>query len=245
MKDFLKDIVAHTQALGNIDLIKITGTDTETVINSLSEDRTVILEAKFKNVHPDFIGTFGMPNLGKLKTILGVDEYNENAVITVNKPTDSATGAQVPSGLHVENARGDFKNDYRYMSAGVVNDKLKSVKFRGVKWSVEFEPTVQNIQRMRFQAAVNSEHSSFTAKTEGGNLKFFFGDPTSHAGDFVFQAGVTGTFNKSQLQWPVSTVLSILALPGDKMFRMSEEGASMITVDSGLIEYNYILPAQT
>jgi len=26
---------------------------------------------------------------------------------------------------------------------------------------------------------------------------------------------------------------------------MSEQGASMISVDSGLVEYNYILPAQT
>ena len=46
MQDYLKDIVAHTQALGNIDLIKITGDQNETLINSISEDRSVILEAK-------------------------------------------------------------------------------------------------------------------------------------------------------------------------------------------------------
>jgi hypothetical protein len=244
MQDYLKDIVQHTQALGNIDLIKITGSQDETVINSISEDRSVILEAKFKTVNPDFVGTFGMPNLSKLKTILGIDEYRENAKITVNTQTDGE-GAVVPSGLHFENAAGDFKNDYRYMTAGVINDKLKSVKFRGVKWSVQFEPTVQNIQRMRFQAAANSEETTFTAKTENGDLKFFFGDPNSHAGNFVFQAGVQGNFTKTQWHWPVQTVLGILALPGNKTFHMSEEGASMISVDSGLIEYNYILPAQT
>lgn len=244
MQDFLKDIVQHTQALGNIDLIKITGDQNETLINSISEDRSVILEAKFKTAHPDFVGTFGMPNLGKLKTILGIDEYRENAKITVNTQTDTE-GKSVPSGLHFENAAGDFKNDYRYMTEGVINDKLKAVKFKGVSWNVEFEPTVQNIQRMRFQAAANSEETTFTAKTENGDLKFFFGDPNSHAGNFVFQAGVNGSYNKIQFHWPVQTVLGILALPGDKKFHMSEQGASMITVDSGLIEYNYILPAQT
>lgn len=244
MQDYLKDIVAHTQALGTIDLIKITGDQNETLINSISEDRSVILEAKFKTAHPDFIGTFGMPNLGKLKTILGIDEYRENAKITTNTQTDTE-GKVVPCGLHFENAAGDFKNDYRYMTEGVINDKLKAVKFKGVSWNVEFVPTTQNIQRMRFQAAANSEETTFTAKTEGSDLKFFFGDPNSHAGNFVFQAGVNGSYNKIQFHWPVQTVLGILALPGDKKFHMSEQGASMISVDSGLIEYNYILPAQT
>jgi len=244
MQDYLKDIVQHTNGLGGIDMIKIVGTADTIEISTISEERTVILEAKFKDPHPDFIGTFGMPNLGKLKTILGIEEYAKDAKITVNKQTD-ANGDTVPSGLHFENAAGDFKNDYRYMNSMVINDKLKSPKFRGVKWNVEFTPTVQNIQRLRYQAAANSEETTFTAKTENGDLKFFFGDPTSHAGNFVFQAGVAGNFTRTQFHWPVGVVLAILALPGDKAFKISEDGASMITVDSGLIEYNYIIPALT
>jgi len=244
MQDYLKDIVQHTNGLSGIDMIKITGTANGTEINTISEERTVILEAQFKNPHPDFIGTFGMPNLGKLKTILGIDEYSKDAKITVNKQTD-ANGDTMPSGLHFENAAGDFKNDYRYMSASVINDKLRSPKFRGTNWSVEFVPTVQNIQRLRYMASANSEETTFTAKTENGDLKFFFGDPNSHAGNFVFQAGVAGNFTRTQFHWPVGVVLSILALPGDKTYKLSDDGATMITVDSGLIEYNYILPAQT
>ena len=244
MKSILKDIVAHTYALGSIDMIKIVGTENDTLINGISEDRSMVLEAKFNTVHPDFIGTFGMPNLGKLKTILSIDEYNEGEKITINKQADS-DGNILPSGLHFENAAGDFKNDYRYMGEGVINDKIKAVKFRGARWNVEFEPTVQNIQRMRFQAAANSEEAMFKAKIENGDLKFFFGDPNSNTGSFVFQAGVAGNFTKSQFKWPVNTVLAILALTGDKTFRMSDEGATMITIDSGLVTYNYIIPAQT
>ena len=244
MQDYLKDIVQHTNGLGNIDLIKITGTSDATLINSVSEDRSVILEAKFKNPHAGFIGTFGMPNLGKLKTILGIEEYRENAKITINTQTNSA-GEKVACGIHFENKLGDFKNDYRFMDANVINDKLKTVKFKGVKWGVDFEPTVAGIQRLRFQASANSEETTFTAKTDNGNLVFFFGDPTSHAGNFVFQPGVSGSFTKTQWHWPVNVVMNILALPGDKTFKMSDEGASKITVDSGLIEYDYIIPAQT
>jgi len=244
MQDYLKDIVQHTNGLGNIDLIKITGTATETLINSVSEDRSVILEARFKNPHPDFVGTFGMPNLGKLKTILGIEEYAKDAKITINTQKNS-NGDTVPCGIHFENAAGDFKNDYRYMDANVINDKLKTVKFKGVQWGVDFVPTVAGIQRLRMQASANSEETTFTAKTESGNLVFYFGDPTTHAGNFVFQAGVSGSFTKTSWHWPINVVMGILALPGDKTFKMSDAGASKITVDSGLIEYDYILPAMT
>jgi hypothetical protein len=185
-----------------------------------------------------------MPNLGKLKTILGIEEYSKDAKITINTQQNSA-GETVPCGIHFENKAGDFKNDYRYMNADVINDKLKTVKFKGVQWGVDFVPTVAGIQRLRMQASANSEETTFTARTENGNLVFFFGDPTTHAGNFVFQAGVSGSFTKTAWHWPVNVVMGILALPGDKTFKMSDAGASKITVDSGLIEYDYILPAQT
>jgi hypothetical protein len=242
MQDFLKDIVSHTHGLGIIDLVKITGTEDDTVINAVAEDRSVIVEARFKSAHPDFIGVFGMPNLGKLKTILGIPEYRENAQLSINR--QDRNGESIPAGVHFQNAAGDFKNDYRFMAAEIINDKLKAVKFKGVKWGVDFVPTNANIQRLKFQASANSEETTFVAKTENGDLKFFFGDASSHAGNFVFQAGVSGTIAKAW-NWPVAAVISILNLSGDKTFKISDEGAAMITVDSGLAEYSYIIPAQT
>ena len=39
--------------------------------------------------------------------------------------------------------------------------------------------------------------------------------------------------------------MSILNLTGDKTMRISDQGALQITVDSGITEYEYILPAQS
>ena len=242
MRDYLLDIVKNTYGLGIIDLVKIAGTDTETNIEALAEDRSVIVQAKLNGPVPEFIGTFGMPNLGKLNTILGISEYKDNAKISLTK--QDRNGEQVPVGLHFENAAGDFKNDYRFMSQEIVNDKLKTVKMRTVTWNVEFEPTVANIQRLKFQASANAEELNFTAKTEGSDLKLFFGDHSSHAGNFVFQSGITGSLTKGW-SWPVNAVMAILSLAGDKTFRISDEGAAQITVNSGLATYNYILPAQS
>jgi len=239
--DYLKDITLHTHGLGIIDTVKVTGTNDETLIDAMSEDRSVIVTAKTKRPLKEFVGQFGMPNLAKLNVILGIPEYKEDAKITVTTQTrDSET---YPTGLHFVNKVGDFKNDYRFMTAALINEALKSVKFKGVKWDVEFSPTNQSIQRLKFMAQANSDENTFVAKTEGGDLKFYFGDHSTHAGDFSFATGITGKVAKG-FHWPVAVVQSILNLPGDKTYRISDEGATQITVDSGLTVYNYILPAQ-
>ena len=243
MKDHLLDIVQHTHGLGNINLVKIVGTQDETTLEAIAEDRSVILHAKFKGPIADFIGTFGMPNLGKLQTVLNIPEYKEDANITVNK--QDKNGEMVPVGVRFENKVGDFKNDYRFMSSDIFTDQMKKTsKMRPVNWTVDVVPTNASIQRLRFQASANSEENNFVVKTENNELKFYFGDHSSHAGNFVFQTGVSGKLTKSWA-WPVAVVISILSLPGDKTFKISDEGAAMITVDSGIAEYNYMLPAQT
>jgi hypothetical protein len=239
MKDHLLDLVEHTLKLGCIDLVKITGDDKSTVINGIAEDRSVVVEGAFAAPVADFIGNFGMPNLPKLRILLSLPEYQENAKLSI---TRKDTGA--PDGINFENASGDFKNNYRFMASEIVNEKLKTVKFKGVNWNIEFTPTVAAIQRLKMQAQANAEEVNFQAKTDNGDLKFFFGDHSTHAGNFVFHADVTGTLKRAW-SWPIATVISILDLTGDKVFRISDDGAAMITVDSGLAVYNYILPAQS
>lgn len=239
MKDHLLDLVEHTLKLGVIDLVKITGDDKETNIAGLAEDRSVVIEGKFAGPVADFIGNFGMPNLSKLNVLLNLQEYKDNAKLSV---TRKATGE--PDGINFENATGDFKNNYRFMASEIVNEKLKTVKFKGVNWNIEFEPTVASILRLKMQAQANAEEVNFQAKTENGDLKFFFGDHSTHAGNFVFQSGVTGQLKRAWA-WPIKTVISILDLTGDKTFKISDDGAAMITVNSGLATYNYILPAQS
>ena len=241
MRDYLLDLVEHTYDLGCIDTIKISGNATETLITGVAEDRSVVIDGKFLVPVADFLGTFGMPNLSKLKILLNLGEYKENARIAVVR--QDRNGEQMPVGLHFQNAAGDFKNDYRFMTAEIVEEKLKTPKFKGVTWHVEFEPMVAGIQRLKMQASANSEELNFKAKTDGSDLKFFFGDHSTHAGEFVFQAGISGAL-KHAWSWPVKQFISIMDLTGDKIVRISDDGAAQITVNSGIAEYNYILPAQ-
>ena len=242
MKDISQDIVAHTHALGFLNIVKVNGDDAQTGIDSMAEDRSVILQANTKAPQIEMKGTFGMPNLNKLDIHLKCPEYKDGATIDV--VTADRNGSTIPVGIHFENKAGDFKNDYRFMNADIINEKLKTVKFKGASWDVEVAPTIANVQRFKLQATANAEETVFTVITDGTNLKFKFGDASTHAGEFIFAANITGSL-KNEWAWPVAQVMAILNLDGDKVMRISDQGAMQIAVDSGLAQYEYILPAQS
>lgn len=243
IKDILQDIVAHTHALGFINIIKVTGTSTETVIESMADDKTCIISAKTHLPVPEFTGTFGMPNLDKINLHLKNPEYQKNAKIEVI--SGNSDGNSMLTALHFENETGDFQNDYRFMSQQLINEKLKEVKFKGANWEVTCNPTVAAINRLKLQAAANNTETLFKIKTENNNLVFSFGDPSvEYDGSFVFHSDVTGKL-KHMWAWPILHVQSILNLDGEITMKISDSGAMQIIIDSGLIEYSYILPAMT
>jgi hypothetical protein len=241
MKDFLQDLVAHTHSLGFLPLLKVIADDKETLIESTAEDRSVILNAKTKDPVEGLEGTFGMPDLNKLDIHLKCPEYKENFEISVI--VQQRNGEDIPTGLHFKNGTGDFTNDYRFMNSDIISEKMKSVKFKGAKWDIEFSPTMASIQKLKFQAVATDE-PTFQITTENNNLMFSFGDASTHAGRFIFQEGVSGNL-KQTWSWGISSVQSILNLNGDKTMRISDVGALQITVDSGIAVYEYILPAQS
>ena len=241
MKDILQDVVAHTHALGFLSLVKVTN-DESTQIDSMAEDRSVIMSAETANPVAEFVGTFGMPNLDKLALHLKNPEYKDNAKIDVVQA--ERNGETVPTHIHFENASGDFQNDYRFMNKAIIEEKLKTVKFKGASWAVEFQPSIASIARMKLMSAAHSEEPTFNVKTVDGNLVFSFGDASTHAGEFVFQHNVGGALQHTW-SWPVAQVQSILNLDGELTMSISDQGAMKISVDSGMVKYDYILPAQS
>ena len=241
MKDILQDVVAHTHALGFLSLVKVNNEE-GTSIDSMAEDRSVILSAETKAPVAEFKGTFGMPNLDKLALHLKNPEYKDNAKIEVVQA--ERNGETVPTHIHFENAAGDFQNDYRFMNKAIIEEKLKTVKFKGAQWNVSFQPSMASIARMKLMSAAHPEEPTFNVKTKDGNLVFSFGDASTHAGEFVFQHGIEGALQHTW-SWPVAQVQSILSLDGDITMSISDQGAMKISVDSGMVKYDYILPAQS
>ena len=241
MKDILQDIVAHTHSLGFLSLVKVSN-ENSTAIDSMAEDRSVILSAETHTPVAEFKGTFGMPNLDKLALHLKNPEYQKDAKIDVIEA--ERNGETIPTHIHFENAAGDFENDYRFMNKAIIEEKLKTVKFKGASWTVTCTPSMASIARMKLMSAAHNEEPTFNVRTTDGNLVFSFGDASTHAGEFVFQHGVEGTLAHTW-SWPVAQVQAILNLDGDATMSISDQGAMQISVDSGMVKYDYILPAQS
>jgi hypothetical protein len=242
MKDILQDIVAHTHSLGFLSVVKVTN-DGSTVIESMAEDRSVILSATTHTPVAEFKDyIFGMPNLDKLNLHLKNPEYKDNAKLEVVEGTRN--GETIPTQIHFENAAGDFENDYRFMNKAIIEEKLKTVKFKGANWNVTFQPSMASIARMKLQSAAHNEEPTFNVTTKNSSLVFSFGDDSTHAGEFVFQHDVQGTLQHNW-SYPVAQVQAILNLDGEATMSISDQGAMQISLDTGMAKYDYILPAQS
>jgi len=240
MKDFLQDLVAHTHSLGVLPDIRVKVTDDNALIDALSDDRRVILQAATHSAIPELTGNFGMTNLHKLDLHLKCPEYRDNAIITLT--VEPRGGDNIPTGIHFQNESGDYQNDFRFMNINLLDLSMKSSSVNISNWDIEFQPTQANIQRFKYQVSAHTEETLFQVSTKDNNLIFSFGDLNTHAGSFVFQTNVTGTI-KGEWLWPKSTILNVLNLDGDKFVKITDKGAFQITVDSGITLYNYIFKA--
>jgi len=106
MQDILQDIVSHTHKLGFITTLKVNA-DEYTTIESMADDRSVIMTATTHSPVAEFYSTFGMPDLGKLAYHLNNPEYKENANIDVVEA--ERNGETIPTHIHFENAASYYR----------------------------------------------------------------------------------------------------------------------------------------
>lgn len=245
-RDIVQDIVKHTAGLGFISAVKVTGTDTETNLDAMDADRTVILKAKLKNVEPEFKGEFGLGNLGFLAGVSGLSNYQSDDA-TIEVVSRERNGVTSPDHLLFKDADGN-KDQYRFMSKEIIEQTLQTVKFKGVNWDVTFEPTKAKVSELQQVASIyGGIEPNFTVQTKDGDLIIQVGaSDGSFTGTRTFAKNVNGDINAG-FAWPLAQVLAILKLgmSGSCVMQISSKGALQISVDSGIGQYDYILPAQT
>jgi len=247
MKDIILDIVKHTAGLGFIESAKVTSDDKATIIEAMDPDRTVILNATTHSNISEFNGEFGLGNLSFLNGVLGLNNYQE-AETDIQVKTRNMNGEEVPESLTFEDQYGNT-DQYRFMSKEIVNQQLRTVKFKGASWDVTVTPTKPKVSELAQVATIyGTVEPTFSASTDNKNLVFTLGtaDGSGHFGKRIFANNVEGTLTQTW-SWPLNQVISILKLgmSGNCIMKLSDKGALQITIDSGLANYDYILPAMS
>lgn len=245
-RDIVQDIVKHTAGLGFITSVKVTGTDEGTSLDAMDADRTVILQAKLHNTVPEFNGEFGLGNLGFLAGVTALPNYQTDDA-TVDVVARDRNGVSSPDHLMFKDVDGNT-DQYRFMSKEIIEQTLQTVKFKGVEWDVTLEPTKAKVNELQAVAGIyGGIEPNFTVKTEDGNLIITVGAADgSFTGKRTFANNVNGEITEGYA-WPLNQVLAILRLgmSGTCVMQISKKGALMISVDSGIGKYDYILPALT
>lgn len=245
-RDIVQDIVKHTAGLGFITSVKVTGTDESTTLDAMDADRTVILQAKLHNTVEEFNGEFGLGNLGFLAGVTALSNYQAEDS-TVEVIARDRNGVSSPDHLMFRDVDGNT-DQYRFMSKEIIEQTLQTVKFKGVEWDVTLEPTKAKVNELQQVAGIyGGIEPNFTVKTEGADLIVTVGAADgSFTGKRTFAKNVTGEITEGYA-WPLAQVLAILKLgmSGTCVMQISKKGALMISVDSGIGKYDYILPALT
>lgn len=241
LRDSIKDIVKHTHSLGFINKVKITGKDGQSKIEAIDDDKTVVMYGTMNEEIADLADSeIGLTNMAVLNGYLNIHPNDS----TLEFVTEDRQGEIIPTELKFANTTGLISN-YRFMSKVMVADSIKVPPFRGVKWNVTIKPERKSIATLAaVQGILGGSEKKFTVSLSAKQvLNFTVGSGPTDRTVIPFATGVTGDL-KHQWSWPLSQVLSILKLAdtSDTTIHVSDSGAMMIEIDSGIGAYQYILP---
>lgn len=239
MLDQLKDIVKHTQSLGFIEMVKITGTDKTAKIEAIDSDKTVVIYGDMYQPIKDIETTVGLSRMAQLKGFIDL-----HAGSTVSVVHEMRNNVNSPTEVKFDNGAGEVAA-YRFMSETMANEQIKVPPFKGATWDVTVKPEKAKIDRLsNYQGILGGFEKRFIVSTTKDTLNFSIGSGPTDRSNIPFATGITGAL-KHQWAWPLTQVLSILKLNDNENLTMhfSDMGALKIEVDSGIGKYSYILPA--
>jgi hypothetical protein len=248
MRETIQDIVKHTGGLGFIDTVKIMGTDDETLVEAMDNERTVILKAKLLQPEPELKGEFGMSHLSLLQGLVSNPLFKaQDATITVKRR--DRNGEATPEEIAFVGLGGKTSGTYRLMARELIPDQAK---FLGTSWDVEVDPSASKLKELQALAGLYSQFENYfmvkTVEVEGKNeLRFYIGDEGSsmHRAFLTIGDDVQGDLT-GELYWGIAPVLAILKLGAEENLKIqfSGRGALQITMTSPAAEYKFILPAR-
>ena len=246
IKDIFKDILKHTHGLGIFEMVKITGALESTEIETVDADKTVIFKGQTHEPVVDFVdSTIGLSRMGVLQGYLQYPGFDdETAKVEVIK--QDRNGDTIPTEIKFTSTDGNDAN-YRFMLADVINQQLKSIKFKGADFDINIVPTQKNLKDLGyFNSVLGAYEANFAPKTDGTQLFFHIGDGVSDRTKIAISNEIEGSITKDW-RWPLDIVLRILKLSesGNCVMSINDEGLLQIIVDSGIGKYTYLLPAKS
>ncbi len=242
MRDVLLDLVKQTGGLTSA--LRVTGSDTETVIKGCDDTKTLFVEATLKQPLQEFEGEFGITNINLLSGLLNFTNYlTDDATFSVKKK--ERNGVLTVEQFEFRNPVTGNDADFRMMDPAHIPEQATIPA--NIPWDVTITPTKSKVTEFSQLAGLYSEiDKNFGAKTENGDLIFYIGDEDSanHRVRMVFEGAVKGDL-KGNLTWQTFQFLSIMKLTGSHptTLKLTNRGILGLVVETPHGVYNYFIRA--
>lgn len=243
MQAAIKDVVKKIGGLGFVEVIKVTGSDTETKIEAVDNDKTVIIKAKLNETQESLKGSFAISQLPLLQGLLNFASYQTEAS-TFNVKRREKDGKSAPEEFEFRDDTG-LGSNFRVMDGNLAPEQPLVAD---IKWDITFVPSKSKIQEFSSLAGLYSQFDQFfSVKTKDGNVVLAIGEEGSatHRASMVFATEIVGEL-KGELLWPIAQFLSILKMADGHDFtvNVTSKGAMQVAVQTEQAAYQYILPAR-
>jgi hypothetical protein len=204
----LSDVVKQC-AIASVEVIKVTGTATETVVQTFDADKTLFIEGNLTEVIPEFEGEFGITNLKMLSGLLGFTNYQTDTADFKVRSRD-VNGAKALDQFEFKGSGS--KSVFKLMD---VQHVPQQAKIASIPWNITLtEVSKSKITEFQQFAGLYAEiDKQFGVSVEDGNLVVTFGAQASstHSGSMVFAEGISGTLTGT-LTFPVDKFLMLMKI---------------------------------
>lgn len=242
MRETLTDVLRQCGGLFNV--LKVTGTDSETKVSAVNEDKTTFVKVTMKTPIPEFAGEFGVSNLGLLNGLLNFSSYRATGA-SFNVKRKMLNGTEIVEQLEFRDANKTGAT-FRLMSAELAGEQIE---LRGtIPWEIEFNPDKSKLAEFTTLANLYNEvEKTFAPKSDDGNLIFLVGldNSSTHNASMVFEEGITGVI-KGDLRYSTPQFLSVLKLAGQNPAKVSitSRGVMKVAVETEYATYDYYLRSE-
>jgi hypothetical protein len=244
MRELLQDVLKQSGSL--FPVLKITGTEQNTLVQGSDADKTLFMMAKLKDVIPEFAGQFGIPDVEKLRGFLDHPPYcAEGSSFRVKRATRGEN--EIVELFEFRDPR-NMGSEYRLMAPGLVPAQAELSDSK-IPWTLDLQPEKAKVIEFTQMANLFKEIRSFQPRAQDGNLVMVFGldNSSTHRGNMIFAEGVGGSLS-GDLRYDTAKFLAVLKMAGastQTRLSLTSRGVIKFSVETSYGAYDYYLRAMT
>lgn len=228
----LTDVVKQC-ALANIEVLKITGTSSETKVQTFDTDKTLFIEAILNDPVPEFEGEFGITNLKMLNGLLGFANYQtESATFKVRER--EVNGRKSLDQFEFKGAGS--KSVFKLMD---IQHVPQQATISSIPWGVTLEEVSKSkiTEFTQFAGLYAEIDKYFSVTAEGDNLVLTLGQQasSSHSGSMVFAENIDGSLSGT-LTFPVDRFLTLMKIS------QNAQSSKLMFSNKGLLGVEAVTP---